>query len=288
MKIRKMLMGISVMGLVLTGCGKSDSSSSGKSDNSIHVVSRENGSGTRDAFVEITGVLEKDSSGNKVDNTTKDAIIQNSTESVMSTVQNDKNAIGYISLGSLSDVVKAVKVDGVEPTKDNIKNKSYKLQRPFLIAYQNGKLSAGAKDFLKFLASQEASTEIEKDGYISIDKGTEFETSKPKGKLSISGSTSVTPLMEKLVEKYGSLNPDLEIEIQSNGSSAGISDALAGVADLAMSSRDLKPEEKLETYTLALDGIAIIANNESKVESISLDNIKSVYTGKIVEWSEVE
>lgn len=288
MKIKKLLIGISVICLtVSTGCAKNnENSKTVKSDKAIHVVSRENGSGTRDAFVEITEVLEKDSNGNKVDNTTKNAIIQNSTESVMSTVQNDKNSIGYISSGSMSNVVKALKVNGVDPTKENIKNKSYKLSRPFLIAYKKDKLSTGAEDFLKFLNSKEVSTEIESNGYISIeDKVSDFKSSNPSGKLTISGSTSITPLMEKLIEKYEKINPNLEIEIQSNGSSAGISDTMAGVADLAMSSRELKPEEKLDTFTLALDGITVIVNNENTLEEISLENIKEIYIGKIDEWN---
>lgn len=288
MKAKKLLIGLSIVGLVFaTGCSKGGSSSS-KDNTSIHVVTRENGSGTRDSFTEISGVLEKDANGDKTDKTTTDAVVQNSTDAVMSTVQNDKNAIGYISSGSMSDIVKGLKIDGVEPTKDNIKNKTYKLSRPFLIAYKKDKLSKGAEDFLKYLGSEQASTVIEKDGYIPLDKGAKYESTMPKGKLVISGSTSVTPLMEKLMEDYEAINPDLEIEIQSNGSSAGIADATSGVSDLAMSSRELKDEEKLDTITLGIDGIVVIVNNDSATTDVSLENLKKIYIGEIKDWSEVK
>ncbi|WP_304205683.1 substrate-binding domain-containing protein [Peptostreptococcus russellii] len=273
--------------LLFTGCGNSEESSSGASSDEIHVVSREDGSGTREAFSEITKLIVKDGD-KKTDNTVKDAIIQNSTESVMSTVSTDKDAIGYISLGSLNDKVKALKLDGVEATDANIKADKYALARPFLVAYKESPDKV-TQDFLNYLLSDQGQEIVAKNGYIALEGKGKYEPSKLKGHIAVSGSTSVTPLMEKIVEQYESLNPDITIDIQSNGSSAGITDTINGGANIGMSSRNLKDDEKakLKEEKIAIDGIAVIVNKENKLDNISLQQLNEVYTGKIKEWSKL-
>ena len=269
--------------VLLTGCGGSESV---KSSGQIHLVSREDGSGTREAFSEITKVLEKNGD-QKNDRTSKDAIIQNSTETVMSTVSSDKDALGYISLGSLNDTVKALNINGIKASEENVKNGQYKLSRPFLLAYK-GKLNDKNQDFVDFILSDEGQDIVIKNGYVSKSSKGKFTSKNPKGDLLISGSTSVTPLMEKLVEEYEVKNPNLNINIQSNGSSAGLTDVKNGAADLAMSSRNLKDSEKLETQEMAIDGIAVVVNKENKLENITVENLAQVYMGNVKEWTELE
>lgn len=269
--------------VLLTGCGGSESV---KSSGQIHLVSREDGSGTREAFSEITKVLEKNGD-QKNDRTSKDAIIQNSTETVMSTVSSDKDALGYISLGSLNDTVKALNINGIKASEENVKNGQYKLSRPFLLAYK-GKLSDKNQDFVDFILSDEGQDIVIKNGYVSKSSKGKFRSKNPKGDLLISGSTSVTPLMEKLVEAYEVKNPNLNINIQSNGSSAGLTDVKNGAADLAMSSRNLKDSEKLETQEMAIDGIAVVVNKENKLENITVENLAQVYMGNVKEWTKLE
>lgn len=259
-------------------------------DAPITVVSREDGSGTRGAFTEITGVLEKDANGNENDNTVASAAVQNSTNGVMMTVGQDPNAIGYISLGSLNDSVKALKVEGVEAKSENVQSGDYKISRPFNIAYKAG-LNDVAQDFLTYIASKQAQEIVNQEGYDKISGDhPEYEQKEGlSGKITISGSTSVTPLMEKLTESYKALYPEVEFEIQSNGSSAGMQDAIAGVADLGMASRELKEDEtkELKSEVIAIDGIAVIVNNENTVDDLTVDQIKAIYTGEITNWSEL-
>lgn len=251
----------------------------------ITVISREDGSGTRGAFVEIVGLMEDD-----VDNTTPEAVIQNSTNGVMTTVSTDPSAIGYISLGSLNDTVKALKVDGVEANAEDIIDGSYAISRPFLLvtkgAPAEGSLEA---DFLKFVHSTQGQQIAEDEGYIKVEGEEEYEAADMSGNITVAGSTSVTPLMEKLVEEYKALNPNANIEIQSTGSSAGISAAIDGSAQIGMSSRELKDEEKgeLEELVLAKDGIAIVVNNDNPLEDITKDQIKDIFGGKILDWEEL-
>lgn len=255
----------------------------------IVVVSREDGSGTRDAFTEIVGLVEKDASGNEMDTTTEEATVQNSTNGVMTTVAGNESSIGYISLGSLNDTVKALKVDGVEANPEDIINGSYKVSRPFLLVSKELPAGSIEEDFLKFAASPQGQAIVEEEGYVKAAEGEEYTASGLSGNITVAGSTSVTPVMEKLAEAYKGLNPDATIEIQSNGSSAGITAAMEGTAQIGMSSRELKEEEKgsLQEFVLAKDGIAVIVNNANPLEDIGMEQIKSVFNGEMLEWAEL-
>lgn len=256
----------------------------------IHVVSREVGSGTRGAFTEITKILAKNDKGEEVDSTYEEATIVNSTEGVITSVNGDPFAIGYISLGSLNDEVKAVKVDGVEATPENINKGDYKIARPFMLAYHEANLSDVAKDFLTFIMSKDGQEIVKEDGCIPIETTESYKPANIEGRIAIAGSTSVTPLMEKLVDKYKELNPGFEADIQSNGSSAGIQAAIEGVAEIGMSSRNLKPEEleKVESTAIAMDGIAVVVNNDNAIDDISLDNIHKIFVGEVKDWNDVK
>ena len=255
----------------------------------ITVVSREDGSGTRGAFIELFGVEEKDADGNKVDNTTEEAEITNNTAVMMSTVAGDVDAIGYISLGSLNDSVKAVKIDGVEATAENIKSGEYKVSRPFNIA-TNGEVSDVAQDFIDYILSPEGQAVIEENGYISIDDVKDAESTQPEGKVVVAGSSSVTPVMEKLKEAYAEVNPNAEIEIQQSDSTTGMTSAIDGICDIGMASRELKDEELeagLTSTTIANDGIAIIVNNDNPTDDLSVDQVKSIYVGETTTWGDL-
>ena len=221
--------------------------------------------------------------------TTLAAVVQNSTNAVMQTVAGDEGAIGYISLGSLNDTVKAVKVEGVEATEENIASGEYKISRPFNLAYKEAELSDLAKDFLKFVISEDAQALSLEEGYVPLKDSEKYQASGAKGTLTVAGSTSVTPLMEKMVEKYKELNPEANIEIQSTGSSAGIEAVIDGAADIAMASRELKDEEKdkLAVEVIATDGIAVIVNKDSKLEDLTIDQLKQIFKGEITNTSEL-
>ena len=259
------------------------------SSDPITVVSREDGSGTRGAFIELFGVEEKDADGNKVDNTTEEAEITNNTAVMMSTVAGDVDAIGYISLGYLNDSVKAVKIDGVEATAENIKSGEYKVSRPFNIA-TNGEVSDVAQDFIDYILSPEGQAVIEENGYISIDDVKDAESTQPEGKVVVAGSSSVTPVMEKLKEAYAEVNPNAEIEIQQSDSTTGMTSAIDGICDIGMASRELKDEELeagLTSTTIANDGIAIIVNNDNPTDDLSVDQVKSIYVGETTTWGDL-
>lgn len=260
-------------------------------DNEISVVSREDGSGTRGAFIELTGVQEKDADGNKIDNTTEEAIIANSTEIVLTTVAGDDYAIGYASLGSLNDSIKAVAVDGVEASVENIKSGSYKVSRPFNIATK-GDVSDLAQDFINFIMSSEGQAVIEEKGYIAADDAAEaFASNGATGKIVVAGSSSVTPVMEKLMEAYMAINTGAEIEIQESDSTTGMTATIDGTCDIGMASRELSDSEVeagLTNTVIAIDGIAVVVNNNNPVSDLSLDQIKGIFTGETTEWSEVE
>ena len=258
------------------------------SSDPITVVSREDGSGTRGAFIELFGVEEKDADGNKVDNTTEEAEITNNTAVMMSTVAGDVDAIGYISLGSLNDSVKAAKIDGVEATAENIKSGEYKVSRPFNIA-TNGEVSDVAQDFIDYILSPEGQAVVEENGYIAVDS-TEAESTQPEGKVVVAGSSSVTPVMEKLKEAYAEVNPNAEIEIQQSDSTTGMTSAIDGICDIGMASRDLKDEELeagLTATTIANDGIAIIVNNDNPTDDLTADQVKSIYVGEVTTWGDL-
>lgn len=264
-----------------------ESQASGKeagADELIQVISREEGSGTRDAFTEITKVKDGDT-----DSTVDTADIQNSTDAVMTTVAGDPQAVGYISLGSLNDTVKAVKVDGVEATEENITNDSYKLARPFNIVHK-GELEGAVADFRDFIFSKEGQDIVAKEGYVAVDQDAKpFEGDKEaSGQIQIAGSTSVGPLMEKLKEAYEEVNPEVQITITENGSGAGVQAAIDGTADLGMASRELKDDEKeLTGEAIARDGIAVIVNKDNDKEEISLDDLKAIFTGEKTSWGEL-
>lgn len=310
-KFMKRTGGFVVAGMILvglmTGCGNnvstSNSASSDGTDSSvssdagsvsgvsgmISVVSREDGSGTRGAFIELTGLEEKDADGNKVDNTTTDAVIANSTDVVLNNVAGDSNAIGYISMGALNDTVKAVKVEGVEATTDNVKSGDYAISRPFNIAIsKDGELSDAAQDFYDFIMSEEGQEIVEDNKYIKInDNAAAFESNDASGKVVVAGSSSVTPVMEKLSEAYQKINPNVTIEVQQSDSTTGMTAAMEGTCDIGMASRELSDEEaaKLDATAIALDGIAVIVNTENGVSDLSLDQIKKIYNGEIKDWS---
>lgn len=259
------------------------------SNEPITVISREDGSGTRGAFIEIAGIEEKDGD-TKVDRTTVDAVVQKSTNAVLMTVNGDKNAIGYISLGSLNDSVKAVKVEGVVASAEDVLDGSYKIARPFNIVYK-GELDGLKKDFLDFMLSKEGQEMVLDNKYVQVDTAAaEYKQNSQSGKIVIGGSTSVTPLMEKFAEKYMEMYPDVKIEIQSTGSSAGIQAAIEGAADLGMASRDLSDEEKAEltNVVIAKDGIAVIVNNDNACEDLTLDQIKGIFVGDIKTWGDIK
>lgn len=278
-----LLLFLTLLFTVLTGCTKADSET-------INLVSREDGSGTRGAFIEIVGILEKDANGNEIDKTYEEAIIQNGTDAIMTTVAGDKNSIGYISLGSLNDTVKALKIENVEASPENVQNGSYKISRPFNIAYK-GRLDPLSEDFLSFIMSSEGQSIIREEGYVEVSKDLKnYDGSNQEGKIVVAGSTSVSPVMEKLAEKYESMHSKVSIEIQSTGSSAGMQAAMEGIANIGMASRPLKESEmKVLTHqAIAIDGIAVIANNANPVESISLEVVRSIYTGKITNWKDAK
>ena len=259
------------------------------SNSEITVVSREDGSGTRGAFIELFGIEEKGADGTKKDNTTKDAIIANKTDVMMTNVSGDEYAIGYISLGSLSDKVKALKVDGVEATPQNVKNGTYKIARPFNIATK-AEVSSLAKDFISFILSSEGQEVVSKS-YISIDDNAPaFNSSMESGKIVVSGSSSVSPVMEKLKEAYLEINTNAQIEIQTSDSTAGMTNAIEGTCDIGMASRELKDSEAqvLTATSIALDGIAVIVNNDNPTDEITSEAVKAVFTGKTTLWSDVK
>lgn len=280
------------------GCGGAGSSSNGSSDTgsdaakfdaskTISVVTREEGSGTRDAFTELTGVLVKDGD-NKTDNTTTSAVTINSTEAVITNVKDNEAAIGYISLGSLNDTVKALKIGGVEATADNVKSGDYAVSRPFNIAYK-GELSDVAQDFVDYIMSSDGQKIVSDNGYVTVSENAAYSGKKPSGKISVAGSSSVSPVMEKLAEAYQKVNTNAKVEIQTSDSSAGMQSAMGGTCDIGMASRDLKDEEKsaLKVETIAKDGIAVIANNANTCDDLTLDQVKSIYTGETTVWSDI-
>ena len=275
-----------------TTAANSASAATGDFDNSeyINVVSREDGSGTRGAFIELFGVEEKNDAGEKVDNTTVDAQITNNTSVMMSTVAGNQYAIGYISLGSLNDEVKALKIDGAEASAENVENGSYKVSRPFNIVTKDG-LSADAQDFMDYILSTDGQQVVSDDGYIAIKDTKAYEGSCSGEKVVVAGSSSVTPLMEKLKEAYTKVNSNANIEVQQSDSTTGITSASDGLCDIGMASRDLKDEEKssgLTATVIATDGIAVIVNKENPTDGLTSDQVKSIYVGDTTDWADVK
>lgn len=278
-KICSAIMAVVIMGMTLAGCGKAGSM--------ITVISREEGSGTRSAFIELVGVEEKDADGNKVDKTTESALIQSSTDVVLTQVASDKNAIGYISLGSLNDTVKALQIDGVDATPENVKDGKYTVVRPFNIAV-DGKPTGVVADFINFILSDDGQKVVEDSDYITVSSGS-FSTDNSEGKIVVSGSSSVTPVMEKLAEAYKGINTKAVIEVQQTDSSSGMKAVLEGTCDIGMASRELKDDEtKLKAIEIAKDGIAVVINKDNAINSLTKAQVKDIYTGAVTDWSEIQ
>lgn len=277
----------------LTGCGGSEEAAEGgdtaAKSGAISVVSREDGSGTRGAFIELFGIEEKNDAGETMDMTTDMAEITNSTAVMMTTVAGNPNAIGYVSLGSLDESVKALKIDGAEATAENIKSGTYKVARPFNIATKED-VSEVASDFITFIMSDEGQAVVEENGYISQGSAGAYTASGMSGKIVVAGSSSITPVMEKLKEAYIALNPDVTIEVQQNDSTTGMTSVAEGTCDIGMASRELKDSELangLQPTVIAMDGIAVIVNLENTVSDMTSDTVKAIFTGATTDWSEV-
>ena len=286
--MKKLVVGIilsSMLMATLAGCGNSSGFNTGKS---INATTREEGSGTRGAFIELFGLEEKQDDGTKKDMISKDIGVENNTNTILSTVQNDVYAIGYVSMGSLNDSVKAVQIDGVDATAANVQNNTYKISRPFNIAVKDDAAEL-ATDFVDFILSKEGQ-EVVADSYISIDESaTTYAGGKPSGTITVGGSSSVSPLMEKLIERYEEVNPNASVQLQISDSSIGMTKTLEGAYDIGMASRELKDSESesLQATQIALDGIAIIVNKENTVTSLSEDDVKKIYLGETEAWSDV-
>lgn len=303
--ITSILAGILLM-TTLAGCNNDTSNTSGSTsgtssnsngttneafdtDQEITVISREEGSGTRGAFIELFGVEQKDENGTKVDYTVETADINDSTGIVLTNVANNETAIGYVSLGAINDTVKAVKIDGVAATAENVKNGTYKISRPFNIATK-GDVSEVTQDFIDYILSTEGQAVVEGKGYIPLSDTTAYSGIKPSGKVVIAGSSSVTPVMEKLKEAYLKVNTNAEIEIQQSDSTTGMNSTIEGVCDIGMASRELKSSETesgLIPIVIAIDGIAVIVNTANSADSLTVEQVKNIYTGESTEWSDV-
>lgn len=287
---------------LLAGCGGGDNAASTESTSAgseetvsfdtskpINATTRENGSGTRGAFIELFGI-EVEENGEKVDKTDSGIAETNNTSVMMTTVASDAYSIGYISLGSLNDTVKAVKIDGVEPSVETVADGSYKIARPFNIVTKDD-LSDVAKDFQAFILSSEGQAVIEENGQIPNADAIAYKQQEGlSGKIVVSGSSSVTPVMEKLKEAYTALNPDVEIEVQQSDSSTGITNTIDGTCDIGIASRELKDSEKSEGVTstvIAMDGIAVIVNNDNPTTDLTSDQVKSIYLGELTKWDEL-
>ena len=302
-KFLAILLCVAMTATLIVGCSSSSDSDSDTSSNSgsesssdfdtsseISVVSREDGSGTRGAFVELTGVEEKDADGNKVDNTTEEAIIANSTSVVMTTVAGDEYAIGYVSLGSVNETIKVLTVEGVEATEDNINNGTYTLSRPFNII-TNGDVDEVTQDFIDYIMSEEGQAVISENGYIEVENSGSFAGGDVSGSIVVAGSSSVTPVMEKLKEAYEAINENVTIEVQESDSTTGINSTADGTCQIGMASRELSDDELalgLEPTVIAMDGIAVIVNTENPMDDISIDAIKDIFCGNITTWDEVQ
>lgn len=288
------LLAVAMVAVVATGCGNSTSGNGSagmevSAEGPINLISREEGSGTRGAFIELFGIEEKDASGEKVDMTYEEAQITNNTSVMMTTVAGDTSAIGYISLGSLNDTVKALKIDGAEASAEHVKDGSYKISRKFNII-TNEDMSLEAKEFIDFILSSDGQAIVEAEGYIPLEGAKPYEGSNPKGKVVVAGSSSVTPVMEKLAEAYKKVNGNAEIEVQQSDSTTGITSARDGLCDIGMASRELKDSETsygLTSTVIATDGIAVIVNKDNSIDELSSEQVKGIYTGEITEWSEV-
>lgn len=270
-----------------SGATDGGASASTSPSGEVSVYSREDGSGTRGAFIELFGIEEKDANGDKVDLTTPTAAITNSTSVMMTSVAGDANAIGYISLGSLNNTVKALSIDGAEATAENVKSGTYKVARPFNIVTKDG-VSDVAQDFIDYIMSSDGQKVVEENGCISVaDNAGSYKASGKSGKIVIAGSSSVTPVMEKLAEAYKALNPDVAIEVNQSDSTTGVNMATEGTCDIGMVSRELKDSESgVKATVIAQDGIAVIVNPDASIDELTSDQVKGIYTGELITWEE--
>lgn len=278
-KIISIVAAVALMAALFAGCAGSNTSK-------INVITREDGSGTRSAFIELFGIESENENGDKMDNTVITAETTNSTSVMITSVASDPNAIGYISMGSLGEDVKPVMIDGAAPTVENVENGTYKVCRPFNIAVMDG-ISQTAQDFIDFIMSEEGQRVVSENGYIPQGTGGAYSGSAPAGTVTVAGSSSVTPVMEKLKEAYEQVNPNAQIVVQQNDSTTGVTSAIDGICDIAMVSRELKESELsagLSPATIAIDGIAVIVNPDNPVDSLTSEEVKAIYTGEKTEW----
>lgn len=301
-KIAAAVMMVSMVAVTAVGCGssngtdtkgadanQSDATSDWDETSDVTIVSREDGSGTRGAFIELFGIEEKQDDGTKVDMTTTDAQITNNTSVMLTTVADNEYAIGYVSLGSLNDSVKALKIDRAEATAENIENGSYKVSRPFNIAVKKDLNNKVAKDFMSFIMSTEGQKVVADEKYIAVADVKDYAGTKPSGSCVVGGSSSVSPLMEKLIEAYKAVNPNASIELQTSDSTTGMTSTIEGSYDIGMASRELKEEEaaELEPTVIATDGIAVVVNNANPLDELSADQVKDIYVGNVSTWDEI-
>ena len=278
----QMIAGIAALGMLasaMTGCG------AGGANGAISVITREDGSGTRGAFTELCGIVADDK-----DNTVSSAEVTNSTAVMLTTVAGNSAAIGYVSMGSLDDSVKAVKVDGVEATPENVSNSSYSISRPFNIA-TNGTPSEVTQDFINYILSEDGQKIVEENGYIKASDAGAFKSNGAKGKIVVAGSSSVSPVMEKLMEAYKKVNTGADVELQESDSTTGMKNAIAKTCDIGMASRDLKDSETsagLKATVIAKDGITVVVNKENSIDNLTKDQVNNIYRGKITTWGEVK
>ena len=290
-KMTGVMMSLALAAACVSGTALTAAAEDFDASTEISVFSREDGSGTRGAFIELFGIEQKDADGNKVDMTTEEAAITNSTSVMMTSVANDEYAIGYISLGSLNDTVKAVAVDGAVPSVDTVKDGSYKVVRPFNIVVMEDTLTPVDQDFINFILSADGQAVVAENGYFALDAEDAFTSDLSEGKIVVGGSSSVSPVMEKLVEAYQAINTKAEIEIQTTDSSTGVSSAVDGTYNIGMASRELKDTETelgATAVKIANDGIAVIVNNGNPIEEITSEQVLGIYTGEIYTWEELE
>ncbi len=269
-----------------TSAAASGDTGSFKATSEITVISREESSGTRGAFIELFGVEQKNDAGEKVDYTIDTASITQSTGVMKTTVSQNEYAIGYISLGAMDDTVKALDIDGAAATVDNINSGDYKISRPFNIVTKDG-ISAAAQDFIDFIMSADGQKVIADNGYITVSDNAAYSGTKQSGKITVAGSSSVTPVMEKLKEAYIAVNPDVTIEINQSDSTTGVNSAIEGICDIGMASRELKDSESssgVSSLVIAKDGIAVIVSNDNPVKELTCEEVKNIYTGGITTW----
>lgn len=274
---------------IMTGCGSTNDGIVEDPTGEITVISREDGSGTRGAFVELLGIEQKNEEGVKIDYTTLLAEVTNSTAVMIQSIYGNDNAIGYISLGSMSDMVKALSVDGIAPSVDTVKDGTYPVARPFNIVYNESSIDEVARDFIAYVMSEQGQAIVEENGYVSQGNNGAYASLKLSGELTVGGSSSVTPVMEKIAESYKELNPNVTIEVQQSDSTTGVQSVAEGVCDIGMASRAIKEEEialGLTPLTIAMDGIVVVVHNENGLKNLASEQVRDIYMGVLTTWED--